>query len=189
MSFSLPRLTCLALVIAAFASLFAVATADARRTITPEIDSSAGLRVGGRDVSVSGPLSCQAGHDWRVSLVVTQGGAREDAVSAGKCTGTVQEWRTRVSGNAPGHFDPGTARACAQLTATAAGGDVSRERRWCQNVRLVSEAGVAGGDDEEDDDDALSLAALIVGGLALVLGAAAFLLSRRRPGPGTPQAS
>lgn len=156
--------------------------ARARRTITPEFDSRQGLRVEGRDVAVGGPLMCEAGNAWRIDVNVSQGRAREEARAAGMCTGTVQEWRGRVAGARPGTFKPGLARACARLVATGMGGDVTQRRRWCRNVVLVSEAGVAATDDEEDDDgaDTLSVVALVLAGLALVFGAVTLALTRRR---------
>ena len=150
-----------------------------RRTITPEFDARQGLRVDGRDVSVGGPLTCDAGNAWRIDVSVSQGRAAEEARAAGMCTGTVQEWRGRVAGARPATFEPGAARACARLVATDPEGEVTQRRNWCRNVTLVSEAGVAA-DDEDDDGEPLTVAALVLAGLALLLGAAAFALARRR---------
>lgn len=151
-----------------------------RRTITPEFDSRQGLRVGGRDVSVGGPLTCEAGNAWRIDVNVSQGRAREEARAAGMCTGTVQEWRGRVAGARPATFKPGSARACARLVATDPAGDVTQRRRWCRNVTLVSEAGPAPPEQDDDGADTLSVVALVLACLALLLGAATFALARRR---------
>lgn len=158
-----------------------------RRTITPEFDTRANLRVQGRDVSLGGPLSCGAGEGWRIDVTVTQGRSRETARTAGNCTGTVQEWRGRVAGDRLRTFRPGSARACARLVTTATDGDITDRKRWCRDVTLVSEAApavpAAAEEDEDDDDggDTLSVVALIVAGLALLFGALTFVLARRRP--------
>lgn len=155
-----------------------------RRTITPEFDSRAALRVSGRDVSLGGPLSCDAGEGWRIDVTVTQGASRETARSAGNCTGTVQEWRGRVAGDRLHTFRPGSARACARLVTTDAGGDVTDRDRWCRDVTLASEAtapvAAAANQDEDEDADTLSVVALVVAGVALLFGAVTLLLARRR---------
>lgn len=167
------------------------ADADAiirRRTITPEFDTRAPLREEGRDVSVGGPLTCEAGNQWRIDVDVRQGRARERARTAGMCTGTVQEWRGRVAGAGPGTFKPGSARACGRLVATKQSGAVTQRRRWCRDVTLVSEtaavpsAAAAGADDDDDDDDdgkTLSVVALVLAALALLFGVMTLARARR----------
>jgi hypothetical protein len=167
------------------ASVLAAAFADdavARRIISPEFDSRQQLRLGGNDVSVTGPLTCEAGNAWRIDVTVNQGSAAGRARTAGNCSGTGQEWRARVAVDGDAVFTPGAASGCGHLVATDPGGRVSQDRRWCSDFTLVSEAApVAGaGDEAEEDSDTLTVVAIVLGALALVFAAATALLVRRR---------
>jgi hypothetical protein len=81
-----------------------------------------------------------------------------------------------VAGEAKGTFEPGAARVCARLSAKDTSGEETQRRSWCTDVELVSAAATA---EAADDDDTLSIVALVVGALALLLGGAALVRSRR----------
>jgi hypothetical protein len=163
-------------------SILAAASADdalARRIISPEFDTRQQLRLGGNDVSVTGPLTCEAGNTWRIDVTVTQGSTEGEARTAGNCSGTGQEWRGRVAADGAASFVPGTAKGCGHLVATAPNGHLSQNRRWCSDFTLVSETQpLASADD--DDSDTLTVVAIALGALALALATSTALLLRRR---------
>jgi hypothetical protein len=106
-----------------------------RRTITPEFDPPLDVRAG-RVVFARGFVACDPGEVFVVEVVVTQGDARAEGRTAGRCTGEVQEWTAPTVARRGATFSPGPAHACATATTRRVG--VTDTFQWCADPVLTA---------------------------------------------------
>jgi hypothetical protein len=115
---------------------------EARRIISPEIDSPVRLSGAGRQLLVRGPITCLAGDEVRIRVTVTQ--RTTGAVAEGRwrrlCTGGSRHWTTKAAvAEGPAAFAAGPAQACAVALARR-GGKPTDALQWCHkgDVLLVA---------------------------------------------------
>ncbi|HEX6388925.1 MAG TPA: hypothetical protein VFZ89_05755 [Solirubrobacteraceae bacterium] len=119
-------------VVALAASAAGSATALASLT-TNTFDPSAKLSANGREVSVGGPIACDAGERLTLRARVTQ--RKTGALATGGfvtiCTGQVGRWEVpKAKALGRNRFRPGIAEGCA-LALTWMGDRVTDAHQWC----------------------------------------------------------
>lgn len=153
--------------------------AVARRVITEEVDSPLQLRLGGLDVTLTGPLACDRGQAWEITAELTQDDVAGRGRNDGMCKGDDPlEWTVRATSDTDDEvFATGAARACATLVLRRDGTETDT-KDWCNDVQLV----VAGRDGRVGSTRVVAWAAAATGALALVAAVTALVSLRRGAG-------
>jgi hypothetical protein len=108
--------------------------AYARRIISPEFDSPLEISANTRQILATGPLGCETGDKWIVSVVITQGDATAEGRTQGHCSGRIGHWEVQAVARGPASFEPGPAHGCATFVTRK--GNAAESFDWCQDLVL-----------------------------------------------------
>ncbi|MCC7107183.1 MAG: hypothetical protein IT307_18780 [Chloroflexi bacterium] len=102
------------------------------------MDEAAVLADDGSEVSVTGPIGCDAGDHFALRLVVSQrstGGVAWGPTRA-VCEPNGQQWEASLSTRGLTPLEPGEAVACGRIV-TGDGEAPTDARQWCQDILLA----------------------------------------------------
>jgi len=117
-----------------------LAPATFARVTYNTIDSTARISDNGRQVLVTGPVTCDGGQRYEIRVTVTQ--RSTGAVAEGRatltCTGAEQQWEVRATAQGAKTFEEGPATAVAMAT-TSDPANTDDAHQWLVNITLEGE--------------------------------------------------
>jgi hypothetical protein len=128
-----------AAIVLTVAGVFVARTAFAR-VLLNTIDPVGIVADKGRHLTVTGPISFDAGERGELRVTATQ--RSTGAVAEGRAfitgTGELQQWEVEAAAEGSASFDAGPATAVA-IARTTVGGKATDAHQWLVNITLVTE--------------------------------------------------
>jgi hypothetical protein len=108
------------------------------RVVFNTIDPVATVTDNGRQIVVTGPITCDGNQraDLRVTVTQRSTGAVAEGRAVITCTGAEQQWEVRAPTQGKEMFEAGPATAVA-VASTSSAGDTDDAHQWLVNITLV----------------------------------------------------